>query len=93
MNMTITVDKAGRIVIPQAVRDRLHLVAGSQLILKLVGEHIELRHKPETARVAKKGKLRVIVGGDAFHAGEAILADREEHVARVASRFTKRGRH
>lgn len=85
MNTTITVDKAGRIVIPKVVRDRLHLAEGSQLILEFFGDHIELRHKPETAKVAKKGKLRVIVGGDAFHAGEAILADREDRQNRSAS--------
>jgi len=41
--MQITIDAAGRVVIPKQVRDRLGLAAGSTLELEQVGDHVELR--------------------------------------------------
>ncbi len=41
--MRITVDAAGRVVIPKQVRDRLHIGPGSTLELDELGGHVELR--------------------------------------------------
>jgi AbrB family looped-hinge helix DNA binding protein len=41
--MRITVDSAGRVVIPKQVRDRLHIGPGSTLELEELGDHVELR--------------------------------------------------
>jgi AbrB family looped-hinge helix DNA binding protein len=43
MNAMLTIDKAGRIVLPKPVRDKLQLVAGDALELKNSGEEIVLR--------------------------------------------------
>lgn len=54
MNATITIDKAGRLVVPKAVRDALHLKPGDELEMKQEGDSLTLRHKPVTARAKKK---------------------------------------
>ena len=43
MNARLTIDKAGRVVIPKALRDAMHLEAGDSLELASVGEQITLR--------------------------------------------------
>lgn len=92
MNTTITVDKAGRIVIPKSVRERMRIAEGSRLVLELCGDRIELRSIADEARVERKGKLRVILGGEPFDAGEAIRDDREERLRQLASRKKKEKR-
>jgi len=43
MNTTVTLDKAGRVVIPKTLRDELHLEAGDALSLESEGERLTLR--------------------------------------------------
>jgi AbrB family looped-hinge helix DNA binding protein len=43
MNTSVTLDKAGRVVIPKTVRDELHLEPGDRLALALEGELVMLR--------------------------------------------------
>ena len=40
--MKATIDKAGRLVLPKAVRDSLNLQGGSELEVRVVDDHIEL---------------------------------------------------
>jgi AbrB family looped-hinge helix DNA binding protein len=56
--MVVTIDRLGRIVVPKKVRERLHLVPGVNLELKV--EHDGIRLRPvdtESALVRKKGVL------------------------------------
>jgi AbrB family looped-hinge helix DNA binding protein len=43
MRTTVTLDKAGRVVIPKILRDELHLAAGDALSLESEGESLTLR--------------------------------------------------
>lgn len=43
MSDTLTLDKAGRIVIPKSLRDALHLEFGDSLEIRLSGDEITLR--------------------------------------------------
>ena len=43
MNTTVTMDGAGRLVLPVAVRKALGLKAGSRLVLEVEGEEVHLR--------------------------------------------------
>jgi len=56
--MTITIDKAGRVVIPKAIRDRLYLVSGSELEIDVAGDEIRMAvTSAETKLIEKKGVL------------------------------------
>jgi AbrB family looped-hinge helix DNA binding protein len=63
MTTKITIGPAGRVVIPKAVRDRLHLAPGDTLALESEGEEIVLRpvHPPGTMR--KEKGMWVFYGG------------------------------
>jgi AbrB family looped-hinge helix DNA binding protein len=87
MTATITIDAAGRLVLPKAMRDRLHLRAGARLKADVVADKIELTPEPDAdVRIERRGKRLVIVGGPPFDAGAAIKADREERDAAIARR-------
>ncbi|MDP8980977.1 MAG: AbrB/MazE/SpoVT family DNA-binding domain-containing protein [Acidobacteriota bacterium] len=43
MNTTVTLDKAGRVVIPKTLRDELRLEPGDTLELESEGENVTLR--------------------------------------------------
>ena len=62
----VTVGKAGRIVIPKAMRDRLHLREGSRLLVEIVGDKLEFTPEPDEVKIEKRGKRRVIVGWKGF---------------------------
>jgi AbrB family looped-hinge helix DNA binding protein len=87
MTATITIDTAGRFVLPKAMRDRLHLRAGSKLKADIIADKIELTPEPdEGVRLVRKGKLLVITGVkkpfDAVAAVKAAREDRDEQLAR-----------
>ncbi len=53
MNATLTIDKAGRIVIPKAVRDELNLTAGDTIELESEGECVTLRPSNPASRLIR----------------------------------------
>ena len=56
--MVITIDGAGRIVVPKPLRERFNLVAGTELEIETSGECLQLRRaEGGTALVSKKGIL------------------------------------
>ncbi len=59
MATTLTVDKAGRVVLPKPVRDELQLSAGDSLELEISGEQIVLR--PVRGRVGMRKKQGIWV--------------------------------
>jgi AbrB family looped-hinge helix DNA binding protein len=87
MSATITVDAAGRFVLPKSIRDRLHLRAGTRLRADVVADRIELTPEPDAdVRIEQRGKRMVIVGGGRFDAVQAVKAAREERDAQLAQR-------
>ena len=59
MNAILTVDKAGRVVLPKPVRDELQLRAGDSLNLETSGDQIVLR--PARGRVGMRKKQGIWV--------------------------------
>jgi AbrB family looped-hinge helix DNA binding protein len=65
-NARLTIDKAGRIVIPKQLRDALHLEPGDALDLESVGERITLRP------IRSNGPLTKEQGVWVLHTGQAM---------------------
>jgi len=83
MSEILSMDQAGRILIPETIRQQLHLEPGSRLVADVHGDRLELTQAPVEARIEKRGKRRVVVGWDGFDAAEAINAARDEQVTRL----------
>ena len=65
--MRTTIDKAGRVVIPSALRDRAGLVAGSELEVTEDGTGIRLERiapGPKLVKVGRRLVARPTVGAD-----------------------------
>jgi AbrB family looped-hinge helix DNA binding protein len=84
--MTATLDKAGRVVLPKQLRERLHLKAGTLFHLEIIGEKIQLEQEVPKVRIVRNWKgRRVVMGWDGFDAAKAVQEDREEHLERISS--------
>ncbi len=57
--MRTTIDGAGRLVVPKAIRDRLGLVGGSELEITERDGRIELEPAPSAIRLVPKGDILV----------------------------------
>jgi AbrB family looped-hinge helix DNA binding protein len=89
MNATITIDKAGRIIIPKTFRDRLNLREGSKLKVDLIGDRLEMSQEAEVVHLKKLGKRRVVVGWEGFDAVAAVKEMREDQTLRLTPRSAK----
>jgi AbrB family looped-hinge helix DNA binding protein len=89
MTATITLDSAGRLVLPKAIREKMHLQAGSKLRADLVGEKLEISMDVPEATIVKRGKRRVITDWDGFDAAKAVREMRDAQVAKLDSTYKK----
>ena len=76
MNIRLTIDKAGRIVIPKPLREELHLEAGDTLEMESAGEQISLRPVRGTGPLTKEHGVWVI------HTGQPLSASVTDEVLR-----------
>lgn len=72
MNATVTLDKAGRVVLPKILRDELHLAPGDTLDLKVEGEQVTLRPRRATPPLQKERGVWVFRTGEPLTAGETL---------------------
>ncbi|MDP9121484.1 MAG: AbrB/MazE/SpoVT family DNA-binding domain-containing protein [Acidobacteriota bacterium] len=70
----LTIDKAGRIVIPKPVREELRLEPGDSLELESAGEQITLRPIRGTGPLSKEHGVWV------FRTGQPLLASTTDEV-------------
>ncbi len=84
--MTLKIDKAGRVILPKPVRDRLGLREGSDLEIQETPDGVIL--KPAGRRPAMVQKQGLWVHTGAMPAGfdivKAIQHDREERIRHLA---------
>jgi AbrB family looped-hinge helix DNA binding protein len=62
MKTELSIDKAGRVVLPQAVRKQFHLVAGDRLDLQILPDGIFLHAQNQKAYLIEEGGLLVHEG-------------------------------
>ena len=80
MTQPITMDQAGRIVLPKEVRRRLNLQPGARLMLDVVAQRIELTPEPQAdAELQVTAGRRTVLRptGKAFDAAAATRAERD----------------
>ena len=76
MNSRLTIDKAGRVVIPKPLREQLHLEPGDALEMETAGEQITLRPVRGGAPLKKEHGVWV------FHAGHPLPASATDEMLR-----------
>jgi AbrB family looped-hinge helix DNA binding protein len=78
MNTTISMDRAGRVVLPKPIRDRLQLQPGESLEIESFEDHIVLR----PAR--PQGTMRKELGVWVFDSGQPLtVEDVQETIQKV----------
>jgi len=80
MTTTLTLDKAGRIVLPKAVRDELQLAPGDSLELKTSGEEVTLRPLRGNAQLRKERGVWVFYAGEPL--SEAVVQKTRQQMLR-----------
>jgi AbrB family looped-hinge helix DNA binding protein len=88
MSSSVTMDSAGRLVLPRRIREHLHLRGGSRLSLELERDGVRLVPMPdEEARIVKRHGRFVIETSTPVGDGEirrAILAERDERLGKLS---------
>ncbi len=84
--MTIKIGKAGRVILPKPLRDRLGLREGSDLELLETPDGVLLKPAIERPSVVKKQGLWVhtVVLPPGFDSVRAIRDDREDRIRKLA---------
>ncbi len=86
MTAKLTIDKAGRVVLPKPVRDDLQLAPGDALDLESTGDSITLRPCRGHAPLRKKRGVWVLSSGeritnvDVVKIVDQVRRERDEHV-------------
>jgi len=78
--IALTIDSAGRVILPSAVRRQLKLVTGSRLQLAVVAQRIELTPEPDAmASVQGRSGKRAVLppSGKPSSAAAAVRAERD----------------
>ena len=73
-NNRLSIDKAGRVVIPKPLREQFHLEAGDSLEMETSGERITLRPVRGTIPLTKEHGVWV------FYSGEPLAASATDQV-------------
>ncbi|KAB2641552.1 MAG: AbrB/MazE/SpoVT family DNA-binding domain-containing protein [Verrucomicrobia bacterium] len=89
MSITITVGKAGRLVVPKAIRDNLGLREGSRLRLEVLGGKFEAVPETDGVRIVMKNGFPVIRGGPPLREGDITKSIKEDREARAESLVRK----
>ena len=86
MNGIISIDKAGRLVLPKAVRQHFRLLSGSRLGIRVLDEHIELYPIDGEPALVKEGDWWVHRGAveDNNQITDSINLHREDSIRRLS---------
>ena len=70
MNLKVTLDQAGRVVLPKALREEMHLAPGDILDLTVKGDEVTLRPRRGATPLQKERGVWVFRSGKPLSAGE-----------------------
>jgi len=59
--MKSTIDSAGRLVLPKSVREAINLHGGTEVEIRIVGDHVELSPVPAEVSFVQEGSFVVAV--------------------------------
>ena len=76
MSSTVTIDRAGRVVLPKSLRDEMHLASGDTLDLTVKGDEVTLRPRRGVTPLQKERGVWV------FRTGKPITAVETEDTLR-----------
>ena len=85
MSLALTIDRAGRIVLPAELRRQLNLAPGSRLLLEVVAQRIELTPEPQqAAKLVMSASQRTVLrpSGKPSDAAAATRAERQAQAGR-----------
>ena len=87
MNSKVTLDRAGRVVLPKSLRDEMRLSPGDTLDLTVKGDEVTLRPRRGTTPLQKERGVWV------FRTGKPLTADATEETLRTirAQRYRHAG--
>lgn len=91
MAIKITIDKAGRLVVPHEIRTRLQIQPGDVLDIEAEDESIKVRPVREAATMVRRGWLLVAeppTSPPALDVQEWIEKDREERARKVLGEWS-----
>jgi AbrB family looped-hinge helix DNA binding protein len=76
MSSSVTLDKAGRVVLPKALRDEMHLSPGDTLDVTVKGDEVTLRPRRSSTPLQKERGVWV------FRTGKPLAASETEGTLR-----------
>ena len=84
--MIVTIDRAGRIVVPKSLRDQFNLAAGTELEIEAVGDGLKLRKAGAEPSLIRKHGILVHHGSTraAIDIAEFIWAERNVRIRHAA---------
>jgi AbrB family looped-hinge helix DNA binding protein len=81
MTNRISIDKAGRVVLPKALREKMRVEAGDDLLVEAEGDRITLRPVRQEALLKKELGIWVYKGeSSSISIPELVEAEREKRV-------------
>jgi AbrB family looped-hinge helix DNA binding protein len=92
MSITITLGKAGRLVVPKSIRNNLGLREGARLRLEVSAGKFEAVPEPDDVRIQMKDGFPVILGGPKRKKGDTVSAIKADRELRAAALLAPRNR-
>ncbi len=84
MGVTVQIDKAGRVVLPKRLRERLRLRGGDNLAMEVKGDTIELRPVKPAVRLERINGVLVLVGDIALpERADLVSESRDERIHEI----------
>ena len=86
MTTIVSIDRAGRIVLPKPLRDQFNLHPGSQLTIAPGSDHLELKPVESSSAMAREDGLWVHQGMAQVNLSAAVNQLREERLGGLSSK-------